>query len=90
MKRKIVIPEKALIKFLADEANENDIDQLHQWLSKDANNHKILTEWMDAYYHQYKNEMEFDVVKGFDLLNHKIKEQAPVLHRHRFVISLTG
>lgn len=83
MKRKIVIPEKALIKFLADEANENDIDQLHQWLSKDANNHKILTEWMDAYYHQYKNEMEFDVVKGFDLLNHKIKEQAPVSRHHK-------
>lgn len=34
---------------------------------------------MDAYYHQYRNEMEFNVTKGFDLLNHKINEQAPVL-----------
>ncbi|UII29742.1 FecR domain-containing protein [Fulvivirga ulvae] len=78
-----MIPENALIKFLADEANENDIDQLHQWLSKDTKNHKILTEWMDAYYHQYQNEVEFDVIKGFDRLNHKINEQSPVSTRRK-------
>lgn len=74
-----MIPENLILKFLSNEANDQEIDQLHPWLSEDPENQRILTGWMDAYYHQYENEIIFNSNKGLKILHNKIDRESRVI-----------
>jgi len=69
-----MIPENLIIKYLANEASDREIDALYEWLSEDSRNQKLLSDYMKIYDRSYEDEVLFDENKGLNILRDRIRE----------------
>jgi len=69
-------PENLIIKYLANEASDREIDALFQWLSEDSRNQKLLSDYRKIYDRAYEDEVVFDENKAFSVLKDRIRESS--------------
>ncbi|QSE96170.1 FecR family protein [Fulvivirga lutea] len=71
------IPELEIARLLAEEASEQDIAIVEEWVSSNSENQEILAEYIDAYNYQ-PQKVEFNSVEAFKKLSYQLDKETPV------------
>jgi len=82
-----LVPENLIVKYLSNEASEEEIDALYEWLASDSKNQKVLSEYIKIYDQRFENELAFNTNQGLDLLKSKVESTE---RKENKVINLTG
>lgn len=54
-------PENLIVKYLSNEATEEEIDELYIWLAESEKNQKLLTDYMNIYERSYENKITYNM-----------------------------
>lgn len=66
------IPTHLIVRYLCDEATEQEKKELLDWVAEDISHQKIFQEWSASWEHGTPGRSEFDLSSALQKLNHRI------------------
>lgn len=68
------VSERLIVRYLANEATSEEVDQVEEWLKAHPENRKIMKEWALVWKAVYDPKISFDEKRGLELLNAQLDD----------------